>query len=156
MPGSCCASSSARGERRSEARTPAPSAAEIERALHAAAYIEAQAAEPLSLADVAAQVGLSRFHFLRLFRRVVGLTPHQLLLRARIRRAAELLLSPSSEYGDGGRDSITDIAYGVGFGDLSNFVRTFGRLVGCSPRQWRRGGLRAQRNILQERLRLKR
>jgi AraC-like DNA-binding protein len=49
---------------------------------------------------------------------------------ARLRRAARLLL-------DTGRP-VTDIAYDVGFEDLSNFVRTFHRYVGCSPRVYRR------------------
>lgn len=124
-----------------------PTAGDIERALCAVDFIEAHAAQPLSLSEVAAEVDLSPFHFLRLFRRVIGLTPHQVLVHTRIRHAARALLEGEP------RASVTDIAYQVGFGDLSNFVRTFGRLVGCSPLRLRRGGLRAQRKILQERLR---
>jgi AraC-like DNA-binding protein len=60
---------------------------------------------------------------------VLGVTPHQYLVRARLRRAAQLLA-------DGDRP-ITGIAFDVGFGDLSNFVRTFRRAAGLSPRQFR-------------------
>jgi AraC-like DNA-binding protein len=68
--------------------------------------------------------------FLRVLRRVTGTTPHQYLIGARLRLAARLLL-------DSGRP-VTDIAYEVGFQDLSNFVRTFHRMIGCSPRDYRR------------------
>ena len=72
---------------------------------------------------------ISPFHFLRLFSIVLGVTPHQYLVRSRLRHAARLLA-------EDGR-SITDIAYDVGFGDLSNFVRTFHRAAGVSPRSFR-------------------
>jgi AraC-like DNA-binding protein len=83
-----------------------------------------------SLPSLAAVAGLSPFHFLRVFRTITGTTPHQYLVGARIRRASQLLL-------DTGRP-VTDVAYDVGFSDLSNFVRTFHREIGCSPRAYRR------------------
>ena len=49
--------------------------------------------------------------------------------------------------------SVTEIAYEVGFGDLSNFVRTFGRAAGMSPSKFRRAS-KGERKILQERLAL--
>jgi AraC-like DNA-binding protein len=63
------------------------------------------------------------------FRAVLGVTPHQYLIRARLGRAARLLADPAR--------SITDIALDVGFADLSNFVRTFHRAAGVSPRAFR-------------------
>ena len=78
----------------------------------------------------AAEAGLSPFHFLRLFSRVLGVTPHQYLVRSRLRRAARLLAD--------GVPSVTDVAFEVGFGDLSNFVRTFHRAAGVSPGRFRR------------------
>jgi AraC-like DNA-binding protein len=92
--------------------------------------IEQRCHEPLPLAALAATAGLSPFHFLRIFRRVTGSTPHQYVVGARLRRASRLLLETSR--------SVTTIAYEVGFEDLSNFVRTFRREVGCSPRELRR------------------
>jgi AraC-like DNA-binding protein len=91
---------------------------------------------PVDLDGAAREVGLSPFYFLRLFKQVLGVTPHQYLIRSRLRRAARLLADS--------RRSITDIAFDVGFGDLSNFVRTFHRAAGVSPREFRRatGGSR--------------
>src|SRR5262249_15998039 len=113
------------------------------RAVEAAAWIEAHAAEDVDLTSAAQVVGLSPFHFLRVFSGVLGVTPHQYLVRARLRRAARLLADDTR--------SITDVALDVGFGDLSNFVRTFHRAAGISPRGFRRAA-RGDRKILQERL----
>jgi AraC family transcriptional regulator len=110
------------------------------RAVEAALWIDAHAHESIDLATVASQVDLSPFHFLRVFRRVVGVSPHQYLVRARLRRAARLLASDSRP--------ITDLALDVGFADLSNFVRTFHRAAGVSPREFRRGA-RSDSKILQ-------
>src|SRR5215468_413276 len=100
------------------------------RAVRVALWLEAHAHEPLDLERVARQGGVSAFHFLRLFARVTGVTPHQYLVRARLRRAAKLLAQGSLPVGA--------IAYEVGFGDLSNFVRTFRRAAGRAPRDFRR------------------
>jgi len=113
------------------------------RAVEAALWIEAHAHDAVDLASAADAAGLSAFHFLRVFARVLGVTPHQYLVRTRLRRAAGLLADDAR--------SITDVAYDVGFGDLSNFVRTFHRAAGVSPRAFRRAA-RGDRKILQERL----
>lgn len=86
---------------------------------------------------------MSPFHFLRLFAKVLGVTPHQYLVGSRLRHAARLL--------DDDTRSITDIAIEVGFGDLSNFVRTFHRAAGVSLRSFRHA-LRGDRRIFEERL----
>ena len=101
------------------------------RAVQAALWIDANAHEPIDLESAAGEFGLSPFHFLRLFARVLGVTPHQYLIRSRLRRAARLLAEDTRP--------ITEIAFSVGFGDLSNFVRTFHRAAGVSPRGFRRG-----------------
>jgi AraC family transcriptional regulator len=113
------------------------------RAVEAARWLDAHAVERVDLASTALAVGLSPFHFLRVFANVLGVTPLQYLVRARLRRAASLLADDSR--------SITDVALDVGFGDLSNFVRTFHRAAGVSPRGFRRAA-RGDRKILQERL----
>lgn len=113
------------------------------RAVDAARWIEANAHEPIDLESAAREAGLSAFHFLRTFAAVLGVTPHQYLLRSRLRRAARLLADDALP--------ITDVAYDVGFGDLSNFVRTFHRAAGVSPRGFRKAA-RGDRKIFQERL----
>lgn len=117
-----------------------PSARDRRRALHAAEWIEAHCNTPIELDRVAAEVGSSRYHFQRLFARVVGATPHQYLIRCRLRVAAQLLAESSQP--------ITEVALDSGFADLSNFVRSFGRAAGLSPLAYRQ---RAQRWRPQER-----
>jgi AraC-like DNA-binding protein len=113
------------------------------RAVEAALWIDAHSHRPIALEDAAAEAGISPFHFLRLFSAVLGVTPHQYLVRSRLRHAARLLA--------GAGPSITDIAYDVGFGDLSNFVRTFHRAAGVSPQKFRAAS-RGMRKIFQDRL----
>ncbi|MDP9139435.1 MAG: AraC family transcriptional regulator [Pseudomonadota bacterium] len=118
----------------------APSARERQRAIRGAAWIEAHAHEPIDLVGAATEAGLSPFHFLRVFRRVTGVTPHQYLLRIRMRRAARLLTEQERP--------VTDVAYEAGFADLSNFVRTFHRAAGLSPSAFR-ACAHGKRNFLQ-------
>ena len=124
-------------------RPVAVTARDRRRAVRVALWLEAHASEPLDLERVAHESGVSAFHFLRLFAAVTGVTPHQYLLRARLRRAARLLAQEDA--------SIAEVAYEVGFGDLSNFNRTFRRAAGMSPRGFRRAA-RADRNFLQDHL----
>jgi AraC-like DNA-binding protein len=62
-----------------------PASRDRDRAIAAAQWMEAHADEPVDLASVARQVGVSAFHFLRAFRRELGITPHQHLIRIRLR-----------------------------------------------------------------------
>ena len=117
--------------------------ADRRRAVEAALWLDEHAHEEIDLARAAHAVGLSPFHFLRLFSRALGVTPHQYLVRSRLRRAARLL-------SDGER-SVTDVALDVGFADLSNFVRTFHRAAGVSPHCFARAA-KGERKILQDRL----
>ena len=111
------------------------------RAVETALWIEANSHLEIDLDAAARQAGISPFHFLRLFANVLGVTPHQYLVRSRLRHAARLLVDQDI--------SVTDIAYDVGFGDLSNFVRTFHRAAGVSPTSFREAA-RGKRKILQE------
>ncbi|SHK95465.1 transcriptional regulator, AraC family [Bradyrhizobium lablabi] len=125
---------------------PAPaSSRDRRRAVETALWIDAHSHQQINLEDVAAHADISPFHFLRLFSSVLGVTPHQYLVRSRLRHAARLLADDAR--------SVTDVAYDVGFGDLSNFVRTFHRAAGVSPRRFREAS-RGMRKILQERLAL--
>jgi AraC-like DNA-binding protein len=72
---------------------------------------------------------LSPYHFLRAFNHVTGVTPHQYVLRARLRAAALRLVRESGR--------VLDIALDCGFGDLSNFIRAFRTEFGVSPGQFR-------------------
>lgn len=92
--------------------------------------IEGRPDSQLALIDMARQAGLSPYHFLRTFQRVAGVTPHQYLLRARLRDAAVRLAA--------GRVKILDVALDCGFGDVSNFNRAFRAEFGMSPRAFQR------------------
>jgi AraC-like DNA-binding protein len=127
-------------------RKPAtPNARDRRRAVEAALWIDDNSHEEVDLEQAARQAGLSPFHFLRLFSSVLGVTPHQYLVRSRLRHAARLLADDDI--------AVTDVAYDVGFGDLSNFVRTFHRAAGVSPTKFRQAS-KGMRKILQEQLAL--
>jgi AraC family transcriptional regulator len=91
--------------------------------------IEAHADEPLSLMELAREAGMSRYHFLRTFRHVVGLTPHQFILRTRLHHAA-IALRRSQQ-------TVLDIALDAGFADLSTFNRRFRATMGVTPSAYR-------------------
>ncbi len=82
------------------------------------------------LSALAREAGLNRYHFLRIFQQLTGLTPHQYVLRTRLRRAAtRLVLEPAR---------VLDIALDSGFGDVSNFNHAFRAEFGVSPRAYRK------------------
>ena len=125
------------------ARPVSASVQDRRRAVEAALWIDAHSSQEIDLEAAADHAGISPFHFLRLFSAVLGVTPHQYLVRSRLRHGARLLTEEDR--------AITDIAYDVGFGDLSNFVRTFHRAAGVSPTKFRKAS-RGDRKIFQERL----
>jgi AraC-like DNA-binding protein len=107
-----------------------PSSRDEARIASALGFIEAHFSEPLSVAAMADAVHMSPYHFLRVFRMVAGVTPHQYLVRTRLRRAAVALATTDEPIGA--------IAFAQGFGDLSTFVTTFGRVFGAPPGVYRR------------------
>ena len=110
-------------------RRPAPPSPHQGRMSDVLRYMAAHSTAPHRVAGLARMAKLSPYHFLRSFKAVTGVTPHQWLLRARLRDAAEKLATT--------RAPVTDIALDVGFEDLSNFTRTFHAEFGTSPRQYR-------------------
>jgi AraC-like DNA-binding protein len=92
--------------------------------------MEERPAAAHSLDRMAEEARLSPYHFLRTFQNVVGLTPHQYVMRMRLRRAAARLLQEET--------SVLEIALDCGFGDVSNFNRSFRAEFGRSPRAFRR------------------
>jgi AraC-like DNA-binding protein len=94
----------------------------------AQAYLEAHAAEQVSLARMAAEVALSPFHLVRVFRRAVGVPPHVYLENIRIRRAQRLIA-------DG--VGLADVAYAVGYSSQSHLTTRFRRIIGVTPGAYR-------------------
>jgi AraC family transcriptional regulator len=91
--------------------------------------IEREPRAALALDDLAREACLSRFHFLRAFARLTGLTPHRYVLRARLRRAAVLLATKDAR--------IIDVAMTSGFRDVSSFNRAYRAEFGATPRAHR-------------------
>jgi AraC-like DNA-binding protein len=110
-------------------RPPLPSRRDERRVNGAVRSIEARAQERLTLTGLARESATSPYHFLRTFRQIVGMTPHQYVLRIRMHRAAVRLRRSD--------DPISTIAFDTGFSDLSTFNRRFRRLWGMSPSAWR-------------------
>jgi AraC family transcriptional regulator len=92
--------------------------------------IEADLSTDLDLKTLAAESGYSRNHFLRMFRAATGLTPHQYLLRVRVKQAQALLKDRSRR--------LIDVAFACGFSSDSHLSRTFHQLVGVTPSEYRR------------------
>lgn len=95
-------------------------------------YLGEHYAESISLGQLASQAHVSPSHLGYLFRSVLSTTFKPLLQRIRIEKAKEIL-------GSDARQRITEVALNVGFGDLSHFEKSFRRIVGQSPREFRRG-----------------
>jgi len=86
--------------------------------------------EPVSIEEIAREVGISPFHFIRQFEAVFGLTPHQFRIQSRLDRARRLLAT--------GQHSVTDVCMEVGFSSLGSFSDLFTRRVGATPSAYQR------------------
>ncbi|MBW4634560.1 MAG: AraC family transcriptional regulator [Iphinoe sp. HA4291-MV1] len=86
-------------------------------------------ADNLLLGTMAQEVGMSQYHFARLFKQSTGLSPYQYVMHCRIERAKILLLQSQLK--------ISEIASQVGFADQSQFTRHFKRLLGVTPKEIR-------------------
>lgn len=93
--------------------------------IHAArARLDADYGDAHTISDLARAVGMSMFHFARVFRELVGVPPHRYLAARRLAAARAMLRE--------GR-SVTETCYACGFGDLSHFSRSFTRCYGAPP-----------------------
>ncbi|GLU32470.1 AraC family transcriptional regulator [Trinickia caryophylli] len=101
----------------------------LERVMQVVSRIDEAPDGVLDLDSLARHAGLSPYHFVRTFRRATGTTPHQYVLRARLRAAAARLADEPAK--------IVDIALDCGFDDLSNFNRAFRAEFGANPRAYR-------------------
>jgi AraC family transcriptional regulator len=90
-------------------------------------YIHEHLDTELSLTNLATQLSLSPFHFARLFKNSLGLSPHQYVLQNRIERAKKLIAVSA-------KPDLTEIGLQVGFFDQTHFTKVFKRVVGTTPK----------------------
>jgi AraC-like DNA-binding protein len=93
-------------------------------------YIMENLDSPLRLDDVATHANVSSYYFCKVFKQATGITFTEFVNRQRVERAKKLLLDPEAR--------VTEIAYEVGFQSLSQFNRSFLKIVGNSPTEFRR------------------
>jgi AraC family transcriptional regulator len=102
-----------------------------QRVLSIVRHLESYYHEPCSLKTLASLARLSPYYFLRVFRRVTGQSPTQYVMNARLRAAADDLLTTRAPVGE--------IALKTGFNDISHFNASFRSVFGRSPTHWRIG-----------------
>lgn len=100
----------------------------LRRVQHARELLESTPAAPHSVDEVATQVGWSADHLRRTFKQVLGTSPQQFQMTARLRHAQEMLRKETL--------SISEVAHHCGFDDPSHFARVFKTHTGLTPRQY--------------------
>ncbi|SDH21333.1 helix-turn-helix domain-containing protein [Propionivibrio dicarboxylicus] len=93
-------------------------------------FIDANIGAPLSLDSMASQIGMSVYHFARLFRITFEITPHQYVLKKRLTLTAHALRKCANK-------SISDVAFDFGFSSQAHFTAAFRRQFGDTPGIWR-------------------
>ena len=92
--------------------------------------VQQRLAGDIALDDLAAAAGVSRFHFLRLFKNSLGITPHRFVMDQRLAAARKLLAETDQR--------LADVAASTGFSSQSHLCTTMRRRLGVTPKQWRR------------------
>lgn len=96
----------------------------------AVTFIRNNYSRPLTIDDIIRDIPISKYHFIRLFRRIMGITPYSYLMNYRINRSKILLHSTNK--------SIAEIAETCGFSDTSNFISQFKKHTGIRPTHYRK------------------
>jgi AraC family transcriptional regulator len=110
-------------------RTDGAATIDDRRLKRAVSYIHDNIAEDLSLDEMAAEAAISRFHFVRSFRKAFGISPYQYVIHQRMERAKILLKMT--------RLPVAEVAARVGYDDISRFGRHFRRHAGVTPAAFR-------------------
>ena len=105
----------------------------MHRAVSAAVeFIREHYAHEVTLAEMAKAAGISPFHLTRIFKKAIGMSPHQYLIEVRV-HSANALLAAGAEH-----PSLAEVAAAVGFSDQSHLTRQFKRILGTTPKKARR------------------
>jgi AraC family transcriptional regulator len=92
-------------------------------------YVAAHLSDEIRLETLASIAGMSRHHFSELFRRSIGVAPHQYVIGQRVERGKRMLRDTDL--------SILEIGLATGFADQSHFTKTFRRIARVTPRDYR-------------------
>jgi AraC family transcriptional regulator len=92
------------------------------------AYVDTHFAKTITIEKLSGEAGVSRFHFCRTFRKIIGMSPMSFVALKRVEQAKMLLRK---------KISVSSIAHMAGFSDLSSFNRHFKRLTGLTPTAYR-------------------
>jgi AraC-like DNA-binding protein len=87
-------------------------------------FIDNSYYNPIDLDALAEEANFSKFHFIRLFKTIYGITPHQYLIKVRIEKAKQFLQSSAS---------VSSICCWVGFDSNSSFTGLFKKITGFTP-----------------------
>lgn len=108
------------------------------RMVQAKLFMDEHFCEKIDLNNIADEACFSKFHFIRLFKSIYGITPHQYLIRTRIEKSMEMLQSGHT---------VSATCLGVGFESLSSFTGLFGKYTKLSPSAFRKQYLTRIANI---------
>lgn len=98
--------------------------------LHVTEYINEHLDKNIKLADIAKLLDMSQFHFSRLFKKSLGISPHQHVIQQRVERAKQLLKQHDV--------SIADVAFQCSFNSQSHLGKWFREATGVTPKAYRR------------------
>lgn len=97
------------------------------RIVQAKLFIDARYADAINLDNIADEAYFSKFHFIRLFKKAYGKTPHQYLIKVRIDQATVLLKRGLP---------VQEVCFAVGFDSISSFSALFKKLIKQPPQAW--------------------
>ena len=109
------------------------------RIVQAKLFIDNHYAEKIDLDNISDEAYFSKFHFIRLFKKIYGKSPHQYLTYVRVEKAKDLLKTKAS---------IADTCYSVGFESISSFTGLFKRYAHMTPSQYQQLELRRKEEML--------
>lgn len=110
------------------------------RIVHAKLFIDNCFSEKIDLDNIADEAFFSKFHFIRLFRKIYRQSPHQYLTSVRIAKAKDMLVKGLP---------VTETCFAIGFDSLSSFTSLFKKRVGLSPSVYQAEALRIQKEQIE-------
>jgi AraC-like DNA-binding protein len=108
------------------------------RIVQAKLFIDRHYSTAIHLDNISGEAYFSKFHFIRLFKKIYGFTPHQYLIRVRIERSKQMLAA---------QVPVTEVCFAVGFESVSTFSSLFKRTTGLSPAAFQAAQFRRNQSI---------